>query len=117
MYFTSKITQLIVTLFIFILRLSLTFTYRTLSFMIVFSTFLVGCVNYSEIPSSHSLDQVIVPQCLSKLSTTKFLYLIMFVLWWLWQAIRFVTDIPALKEMYNFYTILLNIPDASIESL
>ncbi|KAG1180137.1 hypothetical protein G6F70_006586 [Rhizopus microsporus] len=84
----------------------------TLSFMIVFSTFLVGCVNYSEIPSSHSLDQVIVPQCLSKLSTTKFLYLIMFVLWWLWQAIRFVTDIPALKEMYNFYTILLNIPDA-----
>lgn len=81
--------------------------------MIVFSTFLIGCVNYSEIPSHHTLSEVVVPQCLSKLSSTKFLYLTMFILWWTWQAIRFITDIPALREMHNFYIFLLNIPDVN----
>ncbi|KAG1448965.1 hypothetical protein G6F46_011064 [Rhizopus delemar] len=89
----------------------------TLAFMIVFSTFLIGCVNYSEIPSHHTLSEVVVPQCLSKLSSTKFLYLIMFILWWTWQAIRFITDIPALREMHNFYIFLLNIPDEDMQTV
>ncbi|KAI9279166.1 autophagy protein Apg9-domain-containing protein [Sporodiniella umbellata] len=89
----------------------------TLVFMIVFSTLLIGCVNYSEIPTHHSLNEVLVPQCLSKLSTTKSFYLTMFVLWWGWQVARFVTDIPALREMHNFYIYLLNIPDEDMQTV
>jgi hypothetical protein len=39
---------------------------RTLAFTIIFSTFLVGCVNYSEIPNHHKLSEVLEPQCISK---------------------------------------------------
>ncbi|KAI8886343.1 APG9-domain-containing protein [Backusella circina FSU 941] len=89
----------------------------TLAFMIIFSTFLVGCVNYSEITSHHKLSEVIEPQCISKLSTTKVLFLSIFITWWIWQAYRFVTDLPALREMNNFYTHLLNIPDQDMQTV
>lgn len=37
-----------------------------LAFLIFFSTFLVGCVNYSDIPTHHSLSEVLVPHCYSR---------------------------------------------------
>lgn len=51
-----------------------------------------------------------------RLSGTTTLFLIIFILWWIWQAIKFFLDWPALKEMYNFYTHLLEIPDVSSSS-
>ncbi|GAA5815555.1 hypothetical protein MFLAVUS_009067 [Mucor flavus] len=89
----------------------------TLAFMIIFSTFLIGCVNYSEITSHHKLSEVVEPQCLSKLSITKVFSLSIFIVWWVWQGIRFVTDIPMLKEMHNFYTHLLLIPDQDMQTV
>ena len=38
---------------------------RTIGFVIAFSTFLVGCVDYSVIRQSHSLSEVVVPRCVS----------------------------------------------------
>ncbi|KAI7893573.1 APG9-domain-containing protein [Mucor mucedo] len=89
----------------------------TLAFIILFSTFLIGCINYSEITSRHKLSDVVEPQCISKLSATKFLFLSIFVAWWIWQGIRFITDIPMLKEMHNFYTHLLLIPDQDMQTV
>ncbi|KAI8974109.1 autophagy protein Apg9-domain-containing protein [Pilobolus umbonatus] len=89
----------------------------TLGFIIMFSTFLIGCIRYTEIHDHKSLADVIEPQCLSKLSATKFLFLTIFVLWWIWQAIRFITDIPALREMSNFYSHLLHIPDVNMQTV
>ncbi|KAI9337664.1 autophagy protein Apg9-domain-containing protein [Pilaira anomala] len=89
----------------------------TLAFIIMFSTFLIGCINYSEITSHHKLSEVVEPQCLSKLSITKVLFLCIFIAWWIWQGIRFITDIPMLKEMHNFYTHLLLIPDQDMQTV
>ncbi|KAI8391051.1 autophagy protein Apg9-domain-containing protein [Radiomyces spectabilis] len=89
----------------------------TLAFVIVFSTFLIGCVNYSEIPRHNSMSEVVVPQCFTKLSFSKSMFLFIFSLWWIWQAIRFVRDIPALKEMHNFYHHLLHIPDEDMQTV
>ncbi|KAI8142775.1 autophagy protein Apg9-domain-containing protein [Fennellomyces sp. T-0311] len=89
----------------------------TLGFVIMFSTFLIGCVNYSEIPHHSTLSEVVVPQCISKLSGTTTLFLVIFILWWGWQALRFVLDYPALKEMHNFYHHLLEIPDEDIQTV
>ncbi|KAI8048954.1 autophagy protein Apg9-domain-containing protein [Gilbertella persicaria] len=89
----------------------------TLAFIIGFSTFLVGCVNYSEITSHHKLADVIEPHCLSRLSATKFLFLLIFIVWWGYQAIRFITDLPRLQEMHNFYTHLLLIPDQDMQTV
>ncbi|ORZ16327.1 autophagy protein Apg9-domain-containing protein [Absidia repens] len=88
-----------------------------LAFLIFYSTFLVGCVNYSEIPNRHSLSEVIIPHCYSRLSSSTFLFLTMFIIWWTWQAIRFLRDIPSLNEMYNFYHHLLEIPDKDMQTV
>ena len=39
------------------------------------------------------------------------MFLIIFILWWAWQALKFILDWPALKEMHEFYHHLLEIPD------
>jgi autophagy-related protein 9 len=39
--------------------------------------------------------------------------MLIFIVWWGWQAIRFIADLPVLREMHNFYTHLLLIPDVS----
>ncbi|KAI8342329.1 autophagy protein Apg9-domain-containing protein [Chlamydoabsidia padenii] len=88
-----------------------------LGFLIFFSTFLVGCINYSDIPNHHSLSEVLVPHCYSRLSSSTFLFLTMFIIWWFWQAIRFLRDIPSLNEMYNFYHHLLEIPDKDMQTV
>ncbi|KAI9495771.1 APG9-domain-containing protein [Zychaea mexicana] len=89
----------------------------TLAFVIGFSTFLIGCVDYSEIPHHTSLSDVLVPQCISRLSGTTTMFLVIFILWWAWQALRFVLDWPALKEMHDFYHHLLEIPDEDIQTV
>ncbi|KAI7898327.1 autophagy protein Apg9-domain-containing protein [Cokeromyces recurvatus] len=89
----------------------------TLAFIILFSTFLIGCINYSDITSHHTLGEVIEPQCLSKLSSTKVLFISIFIIWWIWQAIRFITDLPMLREMHNFYIHLLLIPDEDMQTV
>ncbi|KAG2188048.1 hypothetical protein INT44_000799 [Umbelopsis vinacea] len=89
----------------------------TLAFTIIFSTFLVGCVNYSEIPSHTKLSEVLEPQCLSKLSFPKVLFLLIFVVWWVWQALQFWWDLPALNEMHMFYVHLLDVSDKDMATI
>lgn len=48
-----------------------------------------------------------------RLSGTTTMFLITFVMWWIWQAFRFIMDYPVLKDMHNFYHHLLEIPDVS----
>ncbi|CEP18256.1 hypothetical protein [Parasitella parasitica] len=62
-------------------------------------------------------SDVIEPQCLSRLSATKVLFLSIFIIWWCWQALRFVTDLPMLREMHNFYTHLLLVPDQDMQTV
>ncbi|KAG1106756.1 hypothetical protein G6F42_016623 [Rhizopus arrhizus] len=62
-------------------------------------------------------SEVVEPQCLSRLSATKFLFLSIFIIWWCWQALRFITDLPMLREMHNFYTHLLLVPDQDMQTV
>ena len=85
----------------------------TVAFVIGFSTFLFGCVDYSKIRHDGKLDDVVVKQCFSKFSIfTKFAYLL-FGGFFLWQVSRFVLGLPRLRAMHHFYTYLLDIPDVS----
>ncbi|OZJ04471.1 hypothetical protein BZG36_02682 [Bifiguratus adelaidae] len=85
-------------------------------FVIVFSTFLFGCVHLQKIPHHPSLSDVIEPQCLSRMSGTMWLYLLAFGSWWIWQAFRFVLELPFLADMHNFYQYLLHIPDTEMQT-
>jgi hypothetical protein len=49
-----------------------------------------------------------------RLSFGKVLFLLIFIVWWVWQALHFWWDLPALNEMHKFYVYLLQISDVSI---
>ncbi|KAF9186587.1 autophagy protein atg9 [Haplosporangium sp. Z 767] len=89
----------------------------TFAFVIGFSTFLIGCVDYPRLRHSKHLDQVLIPQCIHQLSTGTFVVLLLFATFWIGQVTRLVYDIPEMVDMCNFYTYLLQIPDEDIQTV
>ncbi|KAJ3559993.1 hypothetical protein NP233_g11118 [Leucocoprinus birnbaumii] len=92
----------------------------TVGFVIGFSTFLLGCVDYSKLrhePATTRLSEVVVDKCVSKFHGLTLLFFILFLAFYLWQIISFILDIHRLIDMYNFYTYLLKIPDADIQTI
>ncbi|KAG0220235.1 autophagy protein atg9 [Mortierella sp. NVP41] len=89
----------------------------TFAFVICFATYLVGCVDYPRLRHSKHLSEVIIPQCLSRLSTGTFVVLLLFATFWIGQLTRLVYDVPEMVDMRNFYTYLLQIPDEDIQTV
>ncbi|KAJ7219579.1 putative transmembrane protein [Mycena pura] len=91
----------------------------TVGFVIGFSTFLLGCVDYSRMrhESSMKLSDVVVNRCVSKFSGFTLLFFILFIAFYAWQIVAFVLSVFRLVDMYNFYTHLLKIPDADIQTI
>ncbi|CAG8457232.1 14145_t:CDS:10 [Funneliformis caledonium] len=89
----------------------------TMGFVLGFSTFLLGCVDYSIVRHSESLSQVIIPNCIGKLSGWTKLFLVISTGLWIWTIIKFVLDYRGLNDMYNFYTHLLHIPDEDMQTV
>lgn len=106
--------------------------FRTVGFVIGFSTFLLGCVDYSHIRHGRAtrLSEVVVSRCVSRWVTVihliecipstsisprfsgfTFLFFLLFTTFFLWQIISYVLSIMRLMDMYRFYTHLLHIPD------
>ncbi|KAJ7775186.1 putative transmembrane protein [Mycena metata] len=91
----------------------------TVGFVIGFSTFLLGCVDYSRIRHEQSmkLADVVVSRCVSKFSGFTLLFFILFIAFYVWQIVSFVLSVFRLVDMYNFFTHLLKIPDADIQTI
>ncbi|KAF7338046.1 Autophagy-related protein 9 [Mycena venus] len=91
----------------------------TVGFVIGFSTFLLGCVDYSRIRHGENikLADVVVSRCVSHFSGFTLLFWILFMAFYVWQIAAFVMSIFRLVDMYNFFTHLLKIPDADIQTI
>ncbi|KAJ3985416.1 putative transmembrane protein [Lentinula detonsa] len=91
----------------------------TVGFVIGFSTFLMGCIDYSRIhpDKQMKLSEAIVDRCVSKFSGFTLLFFILFTAFYAWQIATFVLGVMRLVDMYNFYTHLLKIPDADIQTI
>ncbi|KAF9227786.1 putative transmembrane protein [Gyrodon lividus] len=91
----------------------------TVGFVIGFSTFLLGCIDYSRISRDKvtHLSDAVVDRCVAKFSGFTFLFFLLFTAFYIWQIISFVFEIMRLVDMYNFYTYLLRIPDADIQTI
>lgn len=101
--------------------------------MIGFSTFLLGCINYTSLRHrNHTrLSDAIVDRCVSRyvsdlllemisdlkmfvrFSGFTLLFFLLFTAFYIWQIIAYAVGIMRLVDMYNFYTYLLKIPDVS----
>ncbi|GJE87068.1 autophagy-related protein 9 [Phanerochaete sordida] len=91
----------------------------TVGFVIGFSTFLLGCVDYSRIRHDKvtQLSEVVVPRCVSRFTGFTFLFFVLFAAFFVWQFVAYIMSIVRLVDMYNFYTHLLRIPDADIQTI
>ncbi|KAG6814581.1 hypothetical protein H0H92_000110 [Tricholoma furcatifolium] len=91
----------------------------TVGFVIGFSTFLLGCIDYSKIRHGKptQLSEVVIDRCVARFSGFTLLFFVLFTAFYIWQIVSFVLGTMRLVDMYNFYTHLLKIPDADIQTI
>ncbi|KAI0664761.1 APG9-domain-containing protein [Cubamyces menziesii] len=91
----------------------------TVGFVIGFSTFLLGCVDYSRIRPDKvtRLSDVVVKRCVSRFSGFTLLFFVLFTAFFAWQLVSYVLSMMRLVDMYRFYTHLLHIPDEDIQTI
>lgn len=86
-------------------------------FIAVFLTFLTQCVNYSLIPTSKTMDQILVPHCTEKMTWMWSFALWMTMLYVIWKAIQIPLDLRRLLGMRDFYVHLLEIPEHDMQTI
>ncbi|KAL5336079.1 APG9-domain-containing protein [Aspergillus crustosus] len=89
----------------------------TSAFIVGFTTFLTNCVNYSSVPHSKSLNQILITQCIKKMSLWSTFLLWALCIFWILKAIHLVLEIRGHKKMHDFYHHLLGITDAEIQTI
>lgn len=88
----------------------------TFAFVVSFSTFLGGCLDYTQIQHDSQLGDVIVPHCFARFTwSSKLLYFFVFLIF-IWQCAATAVQIPQLWAMRRFYTYVLGIPDVCLFS-
>lgn len=90
---------------------------RTFAFVVGFTTFLSSCVNYSKVRSSKALDEILVPQCMTKISASTTLLIWLLTFFWIGKVIGLILDVRKLRHMHDFYLYLLKISDPEIQTI
>ena len=92
---------------------------RTVGWVIGFSSFLIGCVDYPRLWHADRLSEAVFDHC-GSLSTTWSRskgFVVMFALFvavYAWRVFEFLaTDVKRLWDMHEFYTELLQIPEVN----
>jgi autophagy-related protein 9 len=89
----------------------------TVIFVAVFTTFLTQCVDYSAIPYSKTMSEILIPQCTNKISGISNVAIWLLTVWTFWKIFTNLMDVRRLWDMHNFYLHLLNIPDSDIQTI
>ncbi|SPO29656.1 related to ATG9 - integral membrane protein required for Cvt and autophagy transport [Ustilago trichophora] len=99
------------------IALSRSLNLLTVAFVISFSTFLFGCIDYSAIRHDGQLGDVIVGHCVAGFSPLTTVVVLLLVVAFGWQVVQFVLGLSRLRAMHRFYEHLLGIPDADVQSI
>ncbi|KAL6239136.1 hypothetical protein BDW75DRAFT_167766 [Aspergillus navahoensis] len=89
----------------------------TFAFVVGFTTFLTNCIDYRLVPTSKTLDQILIPKCTSKMSASSTFLLWLLCLFWIGKVFQLLMDIRRLKNMHDFYHYLLGVSDAEIQTI
>ncbi|KAG5362216.1 Autophagy-related protein 9 [Yarrowia sp. C11] len=109
MYYTGKGLVSII--------LSRVLNMSTIMFVVIFSTYLGSCIDYSKIKGSRSLDEVHVDQCYAKLGSFHVFVLWTFFVLWFMKLFQYVKDIRRLVDMKAFYQELLEIDENELQTI
>ncbi|KAH7390601.1 autophagy-related protein 9 [Pyrenochaeta sp. MPI-SDFR-AT-0127] len=87
------------------------------AFVVGFMTFLGWCIDYSKLPDSNKMSQVMVPKCTKQIHGFWIFSIWIFTIYWLYSFYSMITDLPRLRAMHDFYHHLLDIPDRDIQTI
>ncbi|GAA5871380.1 hypothetical protein JCM3774_005584 [Rhodotorula dairenensis] len=102
---------------IWAIGLERTLNLLTVGWVIGFSTFLIGCIDYPRLWDSHHLSEVVIPRCTSRLSGFTLLVFLAFAGFYALRVVRFGMGIRKLWEMHEFYAELLEVPESDIQTI
>ncbi|KAI5466523.1 autophagy protein Apg9-domain-containing protein [Mariannaea sp. PMI_226] len=86
-------------------------------FVAVLLTFLCQCVDYSKIPHSRSLNEVVVSQCASKMSGIWSFGIWLYSFFFIWKSVQYFVEIRRLVYIRDFYIHLLDIPEQDMQTV
>jgi len=83
----------------------------------VLLTFLSQCVDYSKVPHSKSLSQVVIPQCTRNMSGVWNLGIWLYSFFFIWKSVQYFFEIRRLIYVRDFYVHLLEIPEPDMQTV
>ncbi|KAH8928416.1 APG9-domain-containing protein [Atractiella rhizophila] len=89
----------------------------TVGFVIAFTTFLLGCIDYTVIKKSHHLEEVVMKKCVNRLSGFTLLLVLAFALFYIQRVVSFGFGVRKLWEMHDFFQELLEIPEGDLQTI
>lgn len=89
----------------------------TVAFVAVFTTFLTQCINYSQVPHSKKMSEILIPQCTTQISGLWNVTIWLLTLYIIWKSCSYLIDLRRLKRMHDFYLHLLNVPDSDMQTI
>ena len=75
------------------------------------------CVDYSAVPHSKTMSEILIPQCTKKMSGSMNLFLWLFSLFWVAKVFQYIMDIRRLRHMHDFFLYLLEVNDSDIQTV
>ncbi|KAK2612150.1 autophagy protein atg9 [Conoideocrella luteorostrata] len=86
-------------------------------FVAVLLTFLTQCVDYSKVPESKSLRQVVIKQCFGKMSVAWNLGTWLYTFFFVWKSLQYIYEIRRLIYVKDFFIYLLEIPEQDMQTV
>ncbi|UZP45471.1 hypothetical protein NXS19_013283 [Fusarium pseudograminearum] len=86
-------------------------------FVAVLLTFLSQCIDYSRVPDSRSLHEVIVPQCTRKMTGLWNFAIWLYTFFFIWKCVQYFVEIRRLTYIRDFYIYLLDIPEQDMQTI
>lgn len=85
--------------------------------MAVLLTFLCQCVDYSKVPGSQSLNEIVIKQCTSKMSGFWNFGIWLYSFFFIWKSVQYFVEIRRLIYIRDFYIHLLDIPEQDMQTV
>ncbi|KAH7157229.1 autophagy protein Apg9-domain-containing protein [Dactylonectria macrodidyma] len=86
-------------------------------FVAVLLTFLCQCVDYSKVPDSKSLNEIVIKQCTSDMSGLWNLGIWLYSFFFIWKSVQYFVEIRRLIYIRDFYVYLLEIPEQDMQTV
>ncbi|KAM4057995.1 autophagy protein apg9 domain-containing protein [Hirsutella rhossiliensis] len=86
-------------------------------FVAVLLTFLTQCIDYTKVPHSKSLNQVVIKQCTRNMSGLWSFGIWLYSFFFIWKSVQYFFEIRRLIHIRDFYVYLLEIPEQDMQTV